>query len=210
MNTLRISPSAYIDALTLPELAAELVLAASRLVGTRVVQSSLSPQHVCRECAGRATERLAVLHTEDCATGMVAHLLLAIAHAEAARVAPTPHRKEPSQENSRSEPARTAAQEKRPFVLPKEWTPAQVEAFREAWDEAQRGSAYGEPWTTSAEGEVLDAEGQIVVDPYGTTLAEPDDVRAMRRIVACVNHCAGVPTEALCRETERAGAGGGM
>jgi hypothetical protein len=88
-------------------------------------------------------------------------------------------------------------------------TRAQVEAFREAWYEAQRGSAYGEPWTTSAEDEVLDAEGHIVVDPYGCTLAEPDDVRAMRRIVACVNHCAGVPTEALCRETERAGAGGG-
>jgi hypothetical protein len=197
MNTLRISPSAYIDALTLPELAAELVLAASRLVGTRVVQSSLSPQHVCRECAGRATERLAVLHREDCATGMVAHLLLAIAHAEATSVAPIPHRKEPSQEKS-EKPAQAAAQEKRPFVLPK--------VAAEPWT----GDNYGEPWTTSPSGDVLDCEGQLVVDAWGSGLVEPDEVKAGRRIVACVNHCAGVPTEALCRETERAGVGGGM
>jgi hypothetical protein len=198
VNTLRISPSAYIDGLTLPELQAELVLAASRLVGTRVVQSSISPQHVCRECAGRATERLAVLHTEACPVGMVAHLLLAIAHAEANLISPT-HRKEPSQqENSQNrEPSRAAAQEKRPFVLPSVVT--------EPWT----GDNYGEPWTSSAEGEVLDREGQLVVDPYGSGLAEPDDVRASHRIVACVNHCAGVSTEALLRETARATAGGG-
>lgn len=198
MNTLRISPSAYIDGLTLPELNAELVLAASRLVGSRVVASSISPQHVCRECAGRATERLAVLHTEACPVGMVAHLLLAIAHAEAANVSPT-HRKEPSQqENSQSrEPSRAAAREKRPFVFPSVVT--------EPWT----GDNYGEPWASSAEGEVLDREGQLVVDPYGSGLVEPDDVRASHRIVACVNHCAGVPTEALVAETARATAGGG-
>ena len=88
---------------------------------------------------------------------------------------------------------------------------ADAEAIRRAWTTSQpwTGENYGEPWTTSADGEVLDRDGQIVVDPYGCTLAEPDDVRASRRIVACVNHCAGVPTEDLCRETERAAAGGG-
>jgi hypothetical protein len=217
MNTLHISPSAYIDGLTLPELQAELVLAASRLVGTRVVQSSISPQHVCRECAGRATERLAVLHTEACPVGMVAHLLLAIAHAEANLISPT-HRKEPSKENSQNRPSRGAAQEKRPFVLPDAngwcwggpggtggWRPIGATVSGQPWT----GNDYGEPWTSSADGEVLDREGQLVVDPYGSGLVEPDDVRASHRMVACVNHCAGVPTEALLRETARATAGGG-
>ena len=197
MNTLRISPSAYIDALTLPELQAELVLAASRLLGTRVVASGLSSDfYVCRECAGRGRDRHQVSHLPECVAGMVAHLLLAIAHREAERVS-LPHRKEPSpQENRSSEPAQTAAQERRPFVLPKE--------VSEPWT----GDNYGEPWTSSADGEVLDCDGQLVVDPYGSGLVEPDEVKASRRIVACVNHCKGVPTEALLRETARATSGG--
>jgi hypothetical protein len=196
MNTLRISPSAYIDGLTLPELQAELVLAASRLVGTRVVQSSISPKHVCRECAGRATQRLAILHTEACITGWAAKVLLAIAHAEANLISPT-HRKEPSQQEIQNEPSRAAAQEKRPFAL--------TTAVVQPWT----GDNYGEPWTSSADGEVLDCDGQLVVDPYGSGLVEPDDIRASHRIVACVNHCAGVSTEALVAETARATVGGG-
>jgi hypothetical protein len=198
MNTLRISPSAYINALTLPELQAELVLAASRLVGTRVVPSGLSDEFlVCRDCACRGRDRNAILHAKACITGWAAHTLLAIAHAEANLISPT-HRKEPSKENSQSrEPSRAAAQEKRPFVLPSVVT--------EPWT----GDDYGEPWTSSADGEVLDREGQLVVDPYGSGLVEPDDVRASHRMVACVNHCKGVPTEALLRETARATAGGG-
>jgi hypothetical protein len=226
MNTLRISPSAYIDALTLPELTAELVLAASRLVGTRVLESKLSPQeqYVCHECACRARERMQLLHGEGCITGWVAHVLFAIGQAEATGVSPIPHRKEPSQEKS-EKPAQAAAQEKRPFVLPKVRScealgnPGWCDTHRcfrstcqEAgrWTEPWTGDNYGEPWTSSADGEVLDCDGQLVVDPYGSGLVEPDEIRASRRIVACVNHCAGVPTEALCRETERAGAGGGM
>jgi len=229
MNTLRISPSAYIDSLTLPELQAELVLAASRLVGTRVVSSGLADEFlVCRECGCRGRDRHAILHTEDCSVGMVAHLLLAIAHAEAAHVSPTSSRKEPSlQENSQScEPAETAAQEKRPFLLQGEPEPVHSTNVAKRWRQ-EHGiewppppdprpiaipllpSQYGEPLTLSGDGEVLNAEGHVIVDPYGCSLYEPDDLHMMRRIVACVNHCMGVPTDELCRETERAAAGGG-
>ena len=231
MNILRRAPSAYIDDLTLPELNVELVLAASRLLGTRVVPSGLTDGFlVCRECAGRGRDRSAVQHREDCPAGMVAHLLLAIARAEAERVSPTPSRKESlTQENRRCEPAETAAQEKRPFLLHEYvMSPAEREeqrrsfahgnvamhngdVTREVIDRAADAlaSQYHEPWTLSPDGEVLDAEGHVMVDPQGCSLPEVGALLVMRRIVAAVNHCQGVLTTELCRETERAAAGGG-
>jgi hypothetical protein len=68
---------------------------------------------------------------------------------------------------------------------------------------------FAEPWRVDvvAEsftvGNVLSATGQVVVDPYGSTLQElADEDRYMRRIVACVNFCQGMETgflEALTR-----------
>jgi hypothetical protein len=180
MNTLHLAPTAYIDALTLPELNVELVLAASRLVGTRVVRSSLNPEYgyVCRECGARARERELLQHKPECHTGMVAHLLLAIAHAEAALAAPSSpipaHRKESSttKGNPSCEPPGAAAQEKRPFLLPK------------------GEGAYGEPWRME-DGDAVDREGNIIVDEQGCVLADPDCGQTLRRIVACVNFCTG-------------------
>jgi hypothetical protein len=198
MNPLRRAPSAYIDALTLPELHAELVLAASRLVGTRVVSSGLNAEFfVCRECAGRGRDRHQVLHLEDCNAGMVAHLLLAVAHAEAARVAPKslptqPTRKEPSttKDDSRCEPAETAAEEKRPYLLPKV-------------------GAFGEPWAVNGDGDVVDAAGNVMVDSFGCSLVDPDEQRMMHRIALCVNFFTGTPTASLETAMEQHAAAGG-
>jgi len=61
-----------------------------------------------------------------------------------------------------------------------------------------------EPWrmdmdlASDTTGQILDGRGVVVVDPYGSTLEEfSEEARYMRRIVACVNACAGVATEAL-------------
>jgi hypothetical protein len=59
-----------------------------------------------------------------------------------------------------------------------------------------------EPWRVAEEeqaGEILNAAGLVIVDPMGSTLDIADEASYMRRIVACVNACAGVPTEDLER-----------
>jgi hypothetical protein len=61
-------------------------------------------------------------------------------------------------------------------------------------------SCYYEPWKIGEFGDVVTCIGDIAVDPFGSTfeymgpLAEEE---FMRRIVACMNACHGVPTKDL-------------
>ena len=190
MNVLHCAPDAYVEGLQLHELQAELVLAASRLVGTRVVISGLNEEfYVCRECAGRARERNDVKHLPECQTGFVAYLLLAIAHREAEQASPTHSavrdRKEPSDQtrkNRSCEQAGAASPGARPFLLP-----------------GGAVTAFGEPWAKDPDGVVHDCAGNAIVDPVGCELVEPDDARALARIVDCVNFCEGIPSADLRR-----------
>lgn len=66
-----------------------------------------------------------------------------------------------------------------------------------------------EPWSQNDFGDVVNAEGETVVDVIGCEVGSSDDVvrsyyeimdleqAYMRRIVACVNACEGISTEAL-------------
>jgi hypothetical protein len=67
-----------------------------------------------------------------------------------------------------------------------------------------QGSAgeFGEPWVMDPDnpGNLKNANGIVVHDAWGTELIEWDDEDYAARIAACVNACAGVPTEALLRK----------
>jgi hypothetical protein len=54
---------------------------------------------------------------------------------------------------------------------------------------------YGEPWQRGDyEDEANDVRGDLAMCAYGEG---PEDVERARRAIACVNACAGIPTEAL-------------
>jgi hypothetical protein len=54
-----------------------------------------------------------------------------------------------------------------------------------------------EPWTLDGDGTIVNNLTSVVVDPYGSTLEESEEHGYMRRIIACVNACAQLPTELL-------------
>jgi hypothetical protein len=63
---------------------------------------------------------------------------------------------------------------------------------------------FAEPWKMDLDcesdtcGQILNADGLVVVDPYGSTLEEfAEEARYMRRIACCVNACQGISTELL-------------
>ncbi len=56
---------------------------------------------------------------------------------------------------------------------------------------------YMEPWRVDDEVLVLDRAGAIAVDMQGSDYILDDDQALAERIVACVNFCRGVSTEAL-------------
>lgn len=61
-----------------------------------------------------------------------------------------------------------------------------------------------EPWTTTNEGDVMGQANRLVSSDdtgVGRTITEAD----ARRIAACVNACAGIPTEELERRGQKAG-----
>jgi len=59
-------------------------------------------------------------------------------------------------------------------------------------------AVFHEPWSLDGIGVVRDGLGRMVTDQIGAELSGVDeDTAFMRRIVACVNHCAGMRTEDL-------------
>jgi hypothetical protein len=65
---------------------------------------------------------------------------------------------------------------------------------------------FGEPWIIDPEcpGQLLSQHGLEVYDSYGTELMESDEEDYAARIAACVNACAGIPTESLLRNARPA------
>ena len=58
-------------------------------------------------------------------------------------------------------------------------------------------SAFSEPWSANF-GIVRDAHSRQVADEIGAELSSVDEgIAFMRRIVACVNYCAGLSTDWL-------------
>ncbi len=175
--------SAWLASLSVSDLKDELMLAASRLASTHVSEARSTFPAVCHECA--ATHRdnlLSIPHRETCRTGAVIRVLWAISGAIAeGRFDSDPPRKETAA--PKDTPSGAAARETRPqpFLVRRNALPG----------------LYHEPWEVDERGDVVDAGSDIVVDSYGCTLPEPDDQRAMRRIVACVNACDGIATEDL-------------
>ena len=52
-----------------------------------------------------------------------------------------------------------------------------------------------EPWVRGTDGLICDANGEYICDTCGTSLPEGEENQ--KRIVACVNACAGIPTADL-------------
>lgn len=73
-------------------------------------------------------------------------------------------------------------------------------------DQADGFRDYGEPWrNVSDKYETVETrDGRLVVEMTGSELVEEDDIEYARRIRACVNFCADMPTEAIegCRLTD--------
>ncbi|MCU1314398.1 MAG: hypothetical protein JWM54_2155 [Acidobacteriaceae bacterium] len=214
--------AAWLAELSLPLLQRELMFTASALCFSQIqVLRGPSDTHCtyrCRECGQPAASLNQLRHCPACKVGEVHAVLLALASTVSSPASPevqavqsTPERS--LRAESSSEPVVTAAalagDQARPFLLPE--TSGHVEEVRRApqpisdeqmWGAAPVAATEGvpqPPFAVAPTGEVIDREGVTIVDPQGCDLAEPDDLRMMHRIAACLNYCKGVPTPLLVR-----------
>lgn len=180
--------SAWLAALSVPQLQSELALAASRLAAAHMTEAHEGWPAICRECdASHPSDLLSIPHRDTCRTGTLARVLYALAGViHAPDLHPTPPRKEnPAEKAGSTETSGTAAREMRPrpFLVRHNALPG----------------LYAEPWAIDETGAVHDSQGTTIAEPVGCELVEPDDARAMERIVACVNYCDGIATDYLRR-----------
>lgn len=193
--TLVAHDSAWLVSLSAPQLHSELALAASRLACAHLSEAREGWPATCYECGAKhAEDLLHIPHREGCRTGNVARVLHAIASTEIlqafdSHIAP---RKETDAEKGNSANG-AAAQETRPRAVP---FLVQCNALP---------GLYAEPWGMDEDGTIHDSQGITIAEPVGCDLVEPDDIRAMRRIVACVNYCDGIDTASLTRAAAQIG-----
>jgi hypothetical protein len=210
--TLIAHDSAWLASLSVPQLHAELELAASRLACLHLSEAREGWPAMCRECGARHPEDLLhIPHREGCRTGNVARVLYALASSEVLQAFDshiTPRKETDAQNGNSTQQTReqvasifralsapngAAAQETRPRAIP---FLVQCNALP---------GLYAEPWGMDEDGAVHDADGHTIAEPVGCDLVEPDDIRAMRRIVACVNYCDGIDTAQLTRAAMQIG-----
>lgn len=163
----------------------QMLAAGIRLAFDQVQPGNEHRGAICLECQAFASPHAELRHNPGCSAGEILRLSAIVAGE------PTDERR--GAEASQSVDAVPGAGAASPPLL------GLVDRVM-----ARRGlplapSAFGEPWSVDSDGDVVDARQNIVVDAYGCVLVEPDDAAAMARIAACVNACAGVPTESLGR-----------
>lgn len=183
--------SAWLDSLSIPELYCELALAASRLASAHLSEARNGWPAICRECdASDKEDLLHIPHREGCRAGAVSRVLWTLSRRDgghALNLTP-PHatqRKETTAPEGDSTGA--AAREMRPRAIPFLVTHNALPGL------------HGEPWAMDSDGSVHDATGNTVAEPVGCDLVEPDDARALERIVTCVNYCDGISSADLVR-----------
>lgn len=172
--------SAYLDSLTLDQLAGELILAANRLASVQITEPRDGWPAICHECGGMRFHRSQIVHRDDCRAGGVDRILVAMRDKT---FTPQPRKETRAHQDAGAAAAGETRPQAQPFLVV----------------DAAAAGLYGEPWALDNGGAVHDAAGNTIAEPVGCELVEPDDIRAMERIVACVNFCNGVATEDLLR-----------
>lgn len=162
----------------------QMLAAGIRLAFDQVLPANEYRGAICLECQAFAMPSLELRHNPGCSAGEILRLSAIVGRE-------SDERREA--EASRSADAVPGAGAASPPLL------GLVDRVMARHGLPLAPNAYGEPWSVDSDGCVVDARQNIVVDAYGCVLVEPDDAAAMARIAACVNACAGVPTESLGR-----------
>ncbi len=146
----------------------QLLFAARDLARHQFTRHITSSEIVCVECRCIQSNIDFLEHEELCRTGRLMRVLASLLALPSYQF-PT---ERSASRKGESEPA-SAAVEERPHSLP-------VLAL------------CGEPWTVNELGEIRNAQSVLVVDPLGSELPFESELTYMRRIVDCVNTCAGL------------------